>query len=104
MRLELAQPAVPRAQPSAPDAAPPPLRAVKLLDQVRERVRMLHYSRRTEEAYVHWCRAYIRFHGLRHPRDMGASQLDAFLAWLVTERKVSASTVLLTVKRASGAP
>jgi len=52
----------------------------------------VHYSRRTEEAYVHWCRAYIRFHGLRHPRDMGAPQLDAFLAWLATERKVSAAT------------
>ena len=46
--------------------AKPPLRASRLLDQVRERVRYLHYSRRTEEAYVHWCKAFIRFHGLRH--------------------------------------
>jgi hypothetical protein len=44
----------------------PPLRAPRLLDQVRERVLYLHYSRRTERAYVHWCKAFIRFHELRH--------------------------------------
>jgi integrase len=42
-----------------------PLRAPRLLDQVRERVRYLRYSRRAEQAYVHWCKAFIRFHGLR---------------------------------------
>ena len=41
----------------------PPLRSVKVLDQLRERIRYLHYSLRTEQAYVHWVRAFIRFHG-----------------------------------------
>jgi hypothetical protein len=48
----------------------PPLQTRRLLDQLRERIRFLHYSRRTEEAYVHWCRAFVRFHGLRHPREL----------------------------------
>lgn len=43
----------------------PPLRSVKVLDQLRERIRYLHYSLRTEQAYVHWVRAFIRFHGVR---------------------------------------
>ena len=42
----------------------PPLRSTRLLDQLRERVSVLHYSRRTEQAYVHWVRAFIRFHGI----------------------------------------
>lgn len=49
-----------RRRPSAP--ALPPLRSPKLLDQLRERIRLLHYSQRTEEAYVKWCRTFIRFH------------------------------------------
>jgi hypothetical protein len=49
----------------------PPLQAPRLLDQVRERVRYLHYSVRTEQAYVHWVRAFVRFHHMRHPREMG---------------------------------
>jgi len=70
----------------------PALKSPRLLDQVRERIRMLHYSMRTEEAYVHWCRAYIRFHGLRHPVELGGEEVEAFLTWLACERKVSAST------------
>lgn len=50
----------------------PSLKAPRLIDQVRERIRYLHYTRGTEDAYVYWCKAFIRFHGLRHPRDMGA--------------------------------
>jgi hypothetical protein len=50
----------------------PPLREVRLLDQLRERPRHEHYSLRTEEAYVYCTRAYIRFHGLPHLRDIGA--------------------------------
>ncbi|WP_088280765.1 integron integrase [Ideonella sp. A 288] len=73
-------------QPTAP-AAPR-----RLLDQVREQVRYLHYSLRTEQAYVHWIRAFVRFHGLRHPKDMGHAEVEAFLAWLSAERHVSAST------------
>nr|QZL14108.1 integron integrase [uncultured bacterium] len=70
----------------------PALHAPRLLDQVRERVRYLHYSRRTEQAYVYWCKAYIRFHQLRHPRDMGAAEVEAFLTWLADERQLASST------------
>ena len=58
----------------------PPLRSVKVLDQLRERIRYLHYSLRTEQAYVHWVRAFIRFHGVRHPATLGSSEVEAFLA------------------------
>jgi integron integrase len=71
----------------------PLLRAERLLDQVRERARYLHYSLRTEQAYVHWVRAYVRFHGsLRHPKEMGASEVEAFLTWLAAERQVAVAT------------
>jgi len=70
----------------------PPLRSRKLLDQLRERVQFLHYSRRTEQAYIYWCRSFIRFHGIRHPADMGAPEVESFLTWLACERRVSAST------------
>jgi integron integrase len=70
----------------------PALRSVRLLDQLRERIRMLHYSRRTEQAYVHWCRAFIRFNGIRHPLEMGAPEVQAFLSWLAVDRRLSAST------------
>ncbi len=65
---------------------------VKLLERVRQAIRTRHYSRRTEEAYAHWIRRYIVFHGKRHPRDMGAAEISAFLTWLAVERRVSAST------------
>lgn len=70
----------------------PPLTAVKVLDQLRERVRYLHYSLRTEKTYVYWVRFYIRFHNRRHPAEMGGPEVEAFLSWLVTTRNVSAST------------
>jgi integron integrase len=70
----------------------PPLRSVKVLDQLRERIRYLHYSIRTEQAYVHWVRAFIRFHGVRHPATLGGNEVEAFLSWLANERKVSTST------------
>jgi integron integrase len=70
----------------------PPLRSTRLMDQLRERVRLLHYSHRTEEAYVHWVRAFIHFHGVRHPASMGAPEVQAFLGWLAGERKLSASS------------
>ena len=69
----------------------PPLRSVKVLDQLRERIRYLHYSLPTEQAYVHWVRAFIRFHGVRHPATLGSSEVEAFLSWLANERKVSVS-------------
>lgn len=63
----------------------------KLLDRVREAVRVRHYSPRTEEAYVSWIRRFIVFHRMRHPRDMGAREVTAFLSSLAA-REVSAST------------
>ena len=71
---------------------PPVSAAPKLLDQLRHQIRRLHYSIRTEQAYVYWVRWFIRFHGLRHPREMGAPEVEAFLTYLAVERKVSAST------------
>lgn len=73
-------------------AALPELRATRLLDQVRERIRYKHYSLRTEQAYVYWVRLFIRWHQLRHPRDMGRTQIEAFLAMLANERQVAAAT------------
>ena len=64
----------------------------RLLDQVRSQVRYLHYSLRTEQAYVHWVRAFVHFHGLRHPAELGAKEVEGFLTWLAVERGVSAST------------
>lgn len=70
----------------------PPLQSIRLLDQLRERIRYLHYSLSTEKLYVYWVRFFIRWHGLKHPRDMGAAEVEGFLTMLTTERKISAST------------
>ena len=64
----------------------------RLLDQVRERCRVKHYSLRTEKAYVHWIKRFILFHGKRHPNEMGASEVEAFLSFLATRKNVAAST------------
>jgi integron integrase len=64
----------------------------KLLDQVRGKIRLKHYSLRTEQAYTDWIRRFIRFHGTRHPREMGAAEVEAFLTHLAVEGKVAAST------------
>lgn len=64
----------------------------KLLDRVREAIRTRHYSRRTEEAYVHWIRRYIVFHGKAHPSTLGAEKISAFLTGLAVQQQVSAST------------
>ncbi len=87
------RPAIPRAalRPSM-SVNLPPLRAVRLLDQLRERVRMLHYSRRTEQAYLYWSRAFIRFHGLRHPAEMGGPEVEAYLTYLASDRGLSPSS------------
>ena len=73
-------------------ASPPVLRATRLLDQVRERIRYKHYSLRTEQAYVQWVRMFVKWHGLRHPRDMGQLEIEGFLAMLANERRVAAAT------------
>lgn len=68
---------------------PPPK---KLLDQVREMIRLKHYSRRTEKSYVSWIRRFILFHDKRHPQDMGNREIEAFLTDLAVKQKVAAST------------
>ena len=66
--------------------------APKLLDRVRQAIRTRHYSRRTEKAYVHWIKRYIFFHGKRHPAEMGAAEVTAFLTSLAVRDHVAAST------------
>lgn len=63
-----------------------------LLAQVRRAIRLRHYSRRTEEAYVAWVRRFVQFCGLRHPRELGAGDVTRFLSSLAVDRRVSAST------------
>ena len=82
----------PRPLQSAPAAGSPPGPKPRLLDQVRAAVRVRHYSRRTEQAYVHWVKRFILFHGKRHPREMAAAEIRAFLSHLATARNVAAST------------
>ena len=67
-------------------------RQPKLLERMRAHLRTRHYSIRTEEAYLDWARRFILFHGKRHPRDMGALEVEAFLSHLAVRRRVSAST------------
>jgi integron integrase len=64
----------------------------KLLDQLRDRIRVKHYSLRTEQAYLQWVKRYILFHGKRHPAEMGKVEVEAFLTSLAVERNVTAST------------
>jgi len=72
-----------------PAASPQPPR---LLERLRLELRARHYSRRTEEAYRHWVKRFVMFHKLRHPQDMGESEINAFLSHLAVTEKVSAST------------
>ncbi len=66
---------------------------IKLMDQVRQVLRYHHYAYRTEQAYCDWIVRYIKyFRSKKHPRDMGKTEIDAYLSHLATERKVSAST------------
>lgn len=64
----------------------------RLLDQVREAIRLRHYSIRTEQAYTDWIKRFILFHGKRHPREMGAAEVERFLTHLAVEGRVAAST------------
>jgi hypothetical protein len=63
-----------------------------LLDQVRNQLRTLHYSYRTEQPYLFWVRRFILFHGKRHPAEMAAAEIEAFPTYLMVDRQVSAST------------
>ena len=64
----------------------------KLEEQLRDAIRERHYSKRTEEAYVMWYRQFIRFHRLRHPKDMGEAEVTAFLKHLTVDRDVAVET------------
>ncbi len=86
--LTLAKPNA-TALPALYDSAP---QQPKLLDQMRAAIRIKHYSLATEKNYLQWAKRFILFHGKRHPADMGAPEVEAFLSALATERNVSAST------------
>ena len=64
----------------------------KLLDDVRNVMRVRHYSYQTEKIYIHWIRQYIFFHNITHPAEMSAAEVEAFLTHLAVERTVAAST------------
>jgi len=68
------------------------LKAPRLLDQLRLHMRNARLAYTTEKTYLHWIRSFIRFHGRRHPRELGASEVDGFLSWLANERHVSPAT------------
>ena len=64
----------------------------KLLEQVSDAIRIKHYSSRTEKTYIDWIKRYILFHDKRHPKDMGADEIQAFIAHLATQKQLAAST------------
>lgn len=74
------------------EVGPASPRPPRFLDRVRQAIRARHYTRRTEKAYVDWIRRYILFHDKRHPLEMGADEVTAFLTWLAVHGKVAAST------------
>ncbi len=74
---------------TAPFVAP---QQPRLLDRLRDKIRVKHYSMRTEHAYVDWVRRFILFHDRRHPRELGAGEVEAFLTHLAVVGRVAAST------------
>src|SRR5213082_1139637 len=64
----------------------------KLLDQTRDVMRLKHYSLRTERSYCDWIERFIRFHAMRHPREMSEGEVSAFLTHLARDGQVAAST------------
>jgi integron integrase len=83
----------------------------RLFDLAREAIRRLHYSRRTEETYLQWIKRFILFSGKRHPRELGAVEVTAFLTDLATTRNVASATqnqalaaLLFLYKEVIGAP
>ena len=69
-----------------------PAQPPKLIDRLRAKTRLLHYSVRTEEAYADWATRFILFHGKRHPKEMGVAEVEAFLTHLAVTRKLAGST------------
>ena len=64
----------------------------RLLEQVRDKVRLKHYSLKTERAYVGWIKRYIFYHNKRHPVSMGKAEIESFLSWLAADQGVSPTT------------
>jgi integron integrase len=81
-----------RAPSAGREIGPPEPPKPRLLDRVRQAIGTRHYSRRTEKAYVHWIKRYILYHDKRHPAEMGAAEVAAFLTSLAVQGKVAAST------------
>ena len=78
---------------NSPLPSPGEPRTPRLLDLLRLQIRYMHYSLHTERAYVHWVRAYIRYHGLRHPAELSGAEVESFLGWLaLPSGNVSTST------------
>ncbi len=77
---------------NTPSQTEPMTQPPKLLEQVVAKMRVKHYSLRTEKTYIDWIKRYIWHHGKRHPKDMGAVEVEAFLTYLAVARNVSAST------------
>src|SRR5258706_5830860 len=78
--------------PSPGNSSPSDKLEPALLERVRDRIRYRHYSLRTERSYQDWIRRYLRFHRMRHPRELGAEHVTAFLSSLATNRHVAAAT------------
>ena len=81
-----------KASPVPPTPSSDGKNSPKLLDRVRAEIRTRHYSLRTEQTYLHWIKRFILFHGKRHPKDMGAAEIEAFLSDLAVRQNVAAST------------
>jgi len=73
-------------------SVPPGPSGPRLIERLREAIRSRHYSRRTEKSYWYWIRWYVRFHGMRHPADLGGREVSEFLSFLATQRNVAAAT------------
>ena len=65
---------------------------MRLLDQVRNELRVKHYSIRTEKSYIDWIKRFIAFNSNRHPKDLGGEKIKEYINWLAISRNVSAST------------
>ena len=79
-------------KPTSLQSIPPAAQGKKLLDQYSESLRNRHYSLRTEKTYISWVRQYILHHDKRHPREMGVTEINAFITYLVNRKTISAST------------
>src|SRR5476651_1351164 len=74
------------------DQRPPQSKPLRLLELLRNEIRLRHYSYKTEKTYTHWVKRYIFFHGKKHPKDLGADHIVQYLTFLAVKRKVSAGT------------